>query len=79
MYESDGGKRDHRGSRPPRGAAWTAERDPRWIRPARHMAGEFTFLHMMAIDSKGNLYVGETVGGRRVQKFINCGRRLARL
>jgi hypothetical protein len=33
------------------------------------MAGDFTFLHMMAIDSKGNLYAGETVGGRRVQKF----------
>ena len=38
------------------------------------MAGEFTFLHMMAIDSSGNLYIGETVGGRRVQKFVNCGR-----
>src|SRR5205814_6140240 len=37
-----------------------------------HMAGDFTFLHMMAIDSRGNLYAGETVGGRRVQKFINC-------
>jgi hypothetical protein len=37
-----------------------------------HQAGQFTFLHMMAIDSKGNLYAGETVGGRRVQKFINC-------
>ena len=37
-----------------------------------HMAGDFTFLHMMAIDSKGNLYAGETIGGRRVQKFINC-------
>jgi hypothetical protein len=24
---------------------------------------------MMAVDSKGNLYVGETIGGRRVQKF----------
>jgi hypothetical protein len=34
-----------------------------------HMAGEFTFLHMMAIDSDGNLYAGETVGGRRIQKF----------
>ena len=34
-----------------------------------HMAGEFTFLHMMAIDSKGNLYAGETIGGRRIQKF----------
>jgi hypothetical protein len=35
-----------------------------------HMAGDFTFLHMMAVDSKGNLYAGETVGGRRVQKFV---------
>jgi hypothetical protein len=37
-----------------------------------HQAGQFTFLHMMAIDSKGNLYAGETIGGRRVQKFIRC-------
>jgi len=29
---------------------------------------------MMAIDSNGNLYVGETIGGRRIQKFVNCGR-----
>jgi hypothetical protein len=74
MYESDGGNEimwifDHR-------AALLGL--PNAIlggfgRPG-HMAGEFTFLHMMAIDSKGNLYVGETVGGRRVQKFINCGR-----
>jgi len=34
-----------------------------------HMAGEFTFLHMMAVDSSGNLYAGETIGGRRIQKF----------
>jgi hypothetical protein len=34
-----------------------------------HMAGNFTFLHMMAVDSRGNLYTGETVGGRRIQKF----------
>jgi len=38
-----------------------------------HMAGDFTFLHMMAIDSKGNLYAGETVGGRRVQRFLRKG------
>lgn len=38
-----------------------------------HMAGDFTFLHMMAIDSKGNLYAGETIGGRRVQKFVRDG------
>jgi hypothetical protein len=35
-----------------------------------HMAGEFTFPHTVAIDSKGNLYVAETVGGRRHQKFL---------
>jgi hypothetical protein len=34
-----------------------------------HMAGEFTFLHALAMDSKGIIYTGETVGGRRVQKF----------
>jgi len=37
-----------------------------------HMAGDFTFLHSIAIDSKGDLYTGETVGGRRIQKFIKC-------
>jgi DNA-binding beta-propeller fold protein YncE len=35
-----------------------------------HMAGDFTFLHTVAVDSKGNLYTGETVGGRRVQRFV---------
>jgi len=34
-----------------------------------HMAGEFTFLHTITMNSKGDLFVGETVGGRRVQKF----------
>ena len=73
MYESDGGNEitwifDHR-------AALLGL--PNAIlggfgRPG-HMAGEFTFLHMMAIDSNGNLYVGETIGGRRIQKFVNCG------
>jgi hypothetical protein len=32
-------------------------------------AGQFTFLHSVAIDSKGNLYTGETINGRRIQKF----------
>ena len=31
--------------------------------------GQFTFLHSVALDSKGNLYTGETINGRRVQKF----------
>ena len=34
-----------------------------------HMAGEFTFPHTIVIDSQGNLYAAETVGGRRNQKF----------
>ena len=32
-------------------------------------AGQFTFLHSVALDSKGDLYTGETINGRRVQKF----------
>jgi len=34
-----------------------------------HMAGEFTFLHTITMSSKGDLFTGETIGGRRVQKF----------
>jgi hypothetical protein len=34
-------------------------------------AGQFTFLHSVAIDSKGNLYTGETINGRRIQKFVH--------
>ena len=39
-----------------------------------HMAGEFTFLHTIAMNSKGDLFVGETVGGRRAQKFKAAGK-----
>src|SRR5437773_2145716 len=38
-----------------------------------HGAGNFTLLHMIALDSKGNLYTSETVDGRRLQKFIPQG------
>ena len=34
------------------------------------MAGEFTFPHTVVSDSQGNLYVAETLGGRRSQKFV---------
>jgi len=34
-------------------------------------AGQFTFLHSVVLDSKGNLYTGETINGRRVQKFTH--------
>jgi hypothetical protein len=35
-------------------------------------AGQFTFLHSVALDSKGNLYTGETINGRRIQKFVRA-------
>ena len=35
-----------------------------------HQAGDFTFLHTVAADSKGNLYTGEVFYGERVQRFI---------
>lgn len=35
-----------------------------------HQAGQFTFLHSVALDSRGNLFTGETIGGRRVQRFV---------
>jgi DNA-binding beta-propeller fold protein YncE len=34
-----------------------------------HQTGEFTYLHTIAVDSKGNIISGETISGRRVQKF----------
>lgn len=40
---------------------------------AGHGAGEFTLLHMIAVDSKGNLYTSETIDGRRLQKFTPEG------
>ena len=38
-----------------------------------HMAGEFTFLHTITMNSKGDLFTAETIGGRRVQKFKAVG------
>jgi hypothetical protein len=38
-----------------------------------HQAGEFTLFHSVAVDSRGNMYTGETVGGRRSQKFVRRG------
>lgn len=37
-----------------------------------HQGGtQFTFLHSNTVDSKGNVYTGETINGRRVQKFTH--------
>ena len=33
-------------------------------------AGQFIFMHNLATDSRGNLYVSEVGTGRRVQKFV---------
>lgn len=33
-------------------------------------AGQFIFLHNVAVDSEGNVYTAEVGGGRRVQKFV---------
>jgi hypothetical protein len=38
-------------------------------RPGRY-AGEFHWVHDLAIDSRGNLYAGEVDTGKRVQKFV---------
>jgi DNA-binding beta-propeller fold protein YncE len=38
-----------------------------------HMAGEFTYLHTIAMNSKGDIFTGETIGGRRVQRFKAVG------
>ena len=37
------------------------------------MAGEFKWIHNLAIDSEGNLYTAEVGFGRRVQKFVRGG------
>jgi len=34
-----------------------------------HYAGQFVFLHNVAVDSAGNVYTAEVGGGRRAQKF----------
>lgn len=38
-----------------------------------HQLGEFTHAHLIAVDSKGNIYVGEVSVGERVQKFKIVG------
>ena len=40
---------------------------------AGHSAGQFYGAHVMAADSKGNLFIGETYEGKRVQKFTYRG------
>ena len=38
-----------------------------------HMAGQFYGAHVLAVNSKGDLFVGETYEGKRLQKFSYAG------
>jgi hypothetical protein len=35
-----------------------------------HTGGGFHWIHMVATDSKGNVYTGEVDTGKRVQRFL---------
>jgi hypothetical protein len=35
-----------------------------------HNAGHFSYSHSTGVDSKGNIYLAETITGRRIQKFV---------
>jgi hypothetical protein len=37
---------------------------------AGHAGGQFHYLHVATMDSKGSLYTGEVDSGKRVQKFV---------
>jgi sugar lactone lactonase YvrE len=43
-----------------------------WYGPRRFVADR-DVPHNMAVDTKGNLYIGETLEGRRVQRFLYKG------
>ncbi len=38
-----------------------------------HWAGQLDVPHNIGVDSEGNLYIGETLEGRRVQRFLYTG------
>jgi hypothetical protein len=40
---------------------------------AGHWAGQFYGAHNLAVNSKGDLFIGETYEGKRVQKFLYTG------
>ncbi len=40
-----------------------------------HNGGHFAFGHTASVDSDGNIYVAETITGRRIQKFVPVLRR----
>jgi hypothetical protein len=40
---------------------------------AGRWAGQFYGAHNLAVNSKGDLFIGETYEGKRVQKFVQAG------
>ena len=42
----------------------------RWGEESSHEPGQFVAPHGIAVESKGDLYVGEVLEGQRIQKFI---------
>jgi len=36
-------------------------------------AGQFYIAHSIAVDNTGNIYIGETINGKRIQRFVNKG------
>ena len=66
MFEADGGNEQMLIM-----DRWAGGILSRFGQPGRQN-GQFTFLHTVAKDSKGNLYTGETINGRRIQKFVTC-------
>ena len=68
MFEADGGNEQMLIMNRMQGAILS-----KFGQPGRQ-GGQFTFLHTVVKDSKGNLYTGETINGRRIQKFkqIEC-------
>ena len=40
---------------------------------AGRQAGEFQWLHALAVDSHGDIYTGEVDTGQRVQRFLRYG------
>ena len=40
---------------------------------AGHQAGQFYGAHVLAVNSKGDLFIGETYEGKRLQKFMYTG------
>ena len=64
LYNADGGNH----------YLWTVRREDleniEQIGRRGRNAGQFESPHSLAIDSQGNLYIGETLDGRRMQKFV---------